>query len=109
METSSFLQEFIAGNLGGIMGMSAVYPLDTAKVRLQVNPQYTSMRHVITSMAKQNGIVSIYRGLPSPALGLGLTFAVSFTSYNYARKVISNYQCKTKQDLTYLELMIGKY
>jgi len=78
MEKGNFLQEFIAGNVGGLIGISVVYPLDTAKMRLQVYPQYKSAFDVLSSMAKADGITSIYRGLTSPALGFGLTFAVSF-------------------------------
>ena len=78
MEKGNFLQEFIAGNTGGLIGITVVYPLDTAKTRLQVYPQYKSAFDVLNTMIKSNGITSIYRGLTSPALGFGLTFAVSF-------------------------------
>lgn len=78
MEKGNFFQEFIAGNVGGLIGITVVYPLDTAKMRLQVYPQYKSAFDVISTMIKSNGITSIYRGLTSPALGFGLTFAVSF-------------------------------
>jgi hypothetical protein len=78
MEKGNFFQEFVAGNVGGLIGISLVYPLDTAKVRLQVYPQYKGAFDVIRSMVKNDGITSVYRGLASPALGFGLTFAVSF-------------------------------
>lgn len=78
MEKGSFATEFIAGNVGGLIGITVVYPLDTAKIRLQTYPHYTSIRHVLSSMIKNDGIQSIYRGIPSPALGFGLTFAISF-------------------------------
>ena len=83
MEDGSFLQEFIAGNTGGLIGITVVYPLDTAKMRLQTYPQYKSAYDVISSMVKSNGITSIYRGLTSPALGFGLTFAVSFRYFTF--------------------------
>ncbi len=78
METGNFLQEFIAGNTGGLIGITVVYPLDTAKIRLQVYPQYTSAFQVINHMVKTDGVKSLYRGLLSPAMGFGLTFAISF-------------------------------
>lgn len=78
MEGGSFLQEFIAGNTGGLIGISVVYPLDTAKMRMQTYPQYKSAYDVVSTMVRSNGVTSIYRGLTSPAVGFGLTFAVSF-------------------------------
>ncbi len=104
MEKGNFFQEFIAGNVGGLIGISVVYPLDTAKMRLQVYPQYKSAYDVLTSMAKADGITSIYRGLTSPALGFGLTFAVSFSAYGYGCRTIAQYSGKDPQALSYGEL-----
>jgi hypothetical protein len=80
MEKGSFLQEFLAGNAGGLLGICAVYPLDTAKIRLQVSSsdKYSGTLSVIRGMIAQDGIKALYRGLSSPALGFGLTFAISF-------------------------------
>lgn len=78
MEKGNFLQEFVAGNAGGLIGITLVYPLDTAKIRMQVYPQYKSAPEVIKDMVRQDGAKSLYRGLLSPALGFGLTFAISF-------------------------------
>ncbi len=78
MEKGSFITEFIAGNVGGLIGICAVYPLDTAKIRMQTYPHYKGMYDVMNQMIKNDGIHSLYRGIPSPALGFGLTFAVSF-------------------------------
>jgi hypothetical protein len=80
MEKGNFLQEIIAGNAGGLLGICAVYPLDTAKIRLQVFPteQYSGIMSVIKQMVAQDGVKALYRGLTSPALGFGLTFAISF-------------------------------
>jgi hypothetical protein len=56
------VQEFISGNMSGMVGISLVYPLDTAKVRIQTNPAlYRTTFGVISSMSKQSGFVSLYR------------------------------------------------
>lgn len=80
MEKGSFMQEFIAGNVGGLIGICVVYPLDTAKIRMQTQQHYKSTSDVLHAMIKNDGIGSLYRGLASPALGFGLTFAISFRS-----------------------------
>jgi hypothetical protein len=43
MERGSFAQEFVAGNAGGIVGITIVYPLDTLKIRQQTYPNSGSM------------------------------------------------------------------
>ena len=78
MEKGNFMQEFVAGNVGGVIGITLVYPLDTAKTRLQVYSQYGGTLDVIRSMVKSDGLTALYRGLLSPAMGFGLTFAISF-------------------------------
>ena len=67
-----------AGNIGGLVGITVVYPLDTVKIRLQTNKEYKGAYDVITKMIRSDGIGSLYRGITSPAIGFGLTFAVSF-------------------------------
>jgi solute carrier family 25 (mitochondrial carnitine/acylcarnitine transporter), member 20/29 len=85
---NNFFHEFIAGNVGGLMGICTVYPLDTVKVRLQTHKEYTSSFDVLKKMIKTDGFRSLYRGLTSPAMGFGLTFAVSFSAYGYGSRQI---------------------
>lgn len=106
----NFFHEFIAGNIGGLIGITVVYPLDTAKTRLQVYSKYKTTWDVISSMVRHNGITSLYRGLTSPALGFGLTFAVSFSSYGYGCRTLANYYGKDTTALSFLDLtMAGAY
>lgn len=53
-----FWKELAGGTVGGVIGISVVYPLDTVKSRLQTNGQaeYTGMMHVLTSMARKEGV-----------------------------------------------------
>jgi solute carrier family 25 carnitine/acylcarnitine transporter 20/29 len=92
MEGGNFYQEFIAGNTGGLIGITVVYPLDTAKVRLQCSSQHSSAFQVMQAMVKSDGVKSLYRGLLSPATGFGLTFAISFRCITKFRKKISRVQ-----------------
>jgi Mitochondrial carrier protein len=78
MEKGSFIQEFVAGNVGGLIGISVVHPLDTAKIRMQTHTQYKSTSAVSRKMVQTDGVQSLYRGLASPEAGFGLTFAITF-------------------------------
>jgi solute carrier family 25 carnitine/acylcarnitine transporter 20/29 len=84
-------KHFVAGNAGGIFGLTIVYPLDTVKVRIQTRPRgtYTGIIHCLTSTVKNEGLMSLYRGIASPVLGYGLIKSVAFGSYNYAKDQIT--------------------
>lgn len=56
MEKGNVYREFLAGNVGGLMGITLVYPLDTAKIRMQVNPAYKTIGSVFQSMIKADGV-----------------------------------------------------
>jgi solute carrier family 25 carnitine/acylcarnitine transporter 20/29 len=107
MESGNFYQEFIAGNMGGLVGITVVYPLDTAKVRLQVYPQYRSALQVIQHMVKQDGVKSLYRGLLSPATGFGLTFAISFSAYGQGCRSIAEIRGVKRDKLGYSDLFLA--
>jgi hypothetical protein len=55
-QPSSFVNEFIAGNVGGILGIAVVYPLDTVKIRLQTNMKYGTATSVFSEMVRADGV-----------------------------------------------------
>jgi solute carrier family 25 carnitine/acylcarnitine transporter 20/29 len=107
MEKGNFLQEFIAGNVGGLIGICVVYPLDTAKIRLQTHREYKGTFDVVSTMVRTDGVGSLYRGLLSPALGFGLTFAVSFSAYGYGCRQIASYTNKDQKELSLSEMSLA--
>ena len=54
----TFWQELVGGTVGGAIGITAVYPLDTIKSRLQTSGKatYSGTIHVLTSMARTEGV-----------------------------------------------------
>ncbi|CAM9366183.1 unnamed protein product [Ascophyllum nodosum] len=86
----TFWQELVGGTVGGAIGITAVYPLDTVKSRLQTSGKatYSGTIHVLTSMTSTEGVQSLYRGLLSPVVGYGFVFATSFSSYGFARRTL---------------------
>ena len=82
MEKGTFQQEFVAGNVGGIVGICFVYPLDLLKTRMQLTGNNKNMKSIFREMCDTNGFRSLYRGLLAPASGFGLTFAISFAGGN---------------------------
>lgn len=89
-------------------GICTVYPLDTAKMRLQVCPgKYTGTYNVLTTMVREQGVTSIYRGLFAPSIGFGFTFAVSFSAYGHGCRVISSYKVQDIKDLSFWDTMLA--
>jgi len=89
---ASAWKHFVAGNVGGVFGLSLCYPLDTVKVRMQTRPRgtYRGIVHCVTTMARAEGILSLYRGLLSPVVGYGAIKAMAFGSYNKLKHVVAD-------------------
>jgi len=69
------MQDYLSGCIGGLWGTLTSYPIDTLRIRLQ-------------SGVKTNK--SLYSGVISPMLGIGLEKAVVFGVYNQTNKYINN-------------------
>ena len=63
---TTFLHEFLAGQVGGVTGILTVYPLDTAKIRLQTSVKYASTYDVLSTMIRDDGIRSSTNNMTSP-------------------------------------------
>ncbi|VDP13251.1 unnamed protein product [Heligmosomoides polygyrus] len=77
--------DFFAGCLGGAAGVLAGHPLDTVKVRLQMqNPNsklYTGTWHCFKTIIKKEGTAGLYKGLSSPLASLTAINAIVFGAH----------------------------
>lgn len=82
--------EFIAGWLGGLVGVLVGQPFDTVKVNLQTqnakNPLYKGTYHCIATIVKQEGIRGLYRGVTSPMFGVAFVNAIVFGVYGNVQR-----------------------
>jgi solute carrier family 25 citrate transporter 1 len=72
----------VAGSLGGVVEACMLQPIDVAKTRLQLDHsgQYKGMVHCIRTIAAQEGVPSLWKGL-TPFLGqLTLKYALRMGS-----------------------------
>jgi len=83
---------FIDGLGGWVCGFAQVatgHPLDTIKVRMQVqsaiNPQYSSMRDCAVKVWRSEGVRGLFKGAAAPAVGATTLNAVLFGTYSQAR------------------------
>lgn len=73
------LREFVAGGLGGSVGIFVCQPLDMVKVRLQ-----SGRRATLSGIARTEGVRSLWKGLSVPLYTSALLNAVVFHSYGRA-------------------------
>ena len=73
------LREFVAGGLGGSVGIFVCQPLDMVKVRLQ-----SGRRATLSGIARTEGFRSLWKGLSVPLYTSALLNAVVFHSYGRA-------------------------
>ncbi|KAG7259700.1 hypothetical protein CRUP_017138 [Coryphaenoides rupestris] len=75
------MADFIAGSVGGAFGVTVGYPLDTVKVRIQTQQQYSGVWHCIRSTCKNEGVKGFYKGLSMPVTTVSLSSSVVFGTY----------------------------
>ena len=82
-----------AGTLAGVVTALALHPLDTLKVRLQVQDgrtaggaaRYRGLAHAAARALADEGVRGLYRGAAPGALGSGVSWGAYFALYEAAR------------------------
>lgn len=106
-----FWKSFLAGNVGGMFGMTLSYPFDTVRVRMQTDAAVRgksilyAARHVMRS---PEGWRALYRGLAVPVVGYGSINAVAFATNDSCQAFFAN-QSPTgkKSDLPTWQLVVS--
>jgi len=109
----------LSGGLAGITALILTYPLDLVRTRLTVqttDTKYKGIMHTFKTVIKEEGIIGLYKGVLTSALGIAPYVAINFTTYenlkNYVRKysydfgVVASLACggvagATAQTITY--------
>uniref|UniRef100_A0A9J8D0I0 Solute carrier family 25 member 47 n=1 Tax=Cyprinus carpio carpio TaxID=630221 RepID=A0A9J8D0I0_CYPCA len=80
---------FVSGFAGGVAQVLVMSPADIVKVRLQCQselpdsrPKYRGPVHCLLSIARDEGLLGLYRGSAALALRDGPSFATYFLTYN---------------------------
>eukprot|EP00484_Ammonia_sp_Unknown_P029266 CAMPEP_0197027760 /NCGR_PEP_ID=MMETSP1384-20130603/7648_1 /TAXON_ID=29189 /ORGANISM="Ammonia sp." /LENGTH=334 /DNA_ID=CAMNT_0042456661 /DNA_START=38 /DNA_END=1042 /DNA_ORIENTATION=+ len=83
--------DFVAGSIAGSIGIVLTQPLDTIRIRCQLDKSMGIRQHFMT-IAKQEGIRGLFRGVASPTLTVGLMSAVLFQSFESSKSLISSFK-----------------
>jgi hypothetical protein len=95
IEDESFLElftrELLAGWVGGVLNVLIGHPLDTVRVRQQNQAPHakrnSALQHLVRAV-REEGFLSLLRGMSSPLAALPLYVAVSFASLSYFKRLV---------------------
>ncbi|XP_064195445.1 solute carrier family 25 member 47-B-like isoform X3 [Anguilla rostrata] len=73
--------DFVAGSVGGALGVAVGYPLDTVKVRIQTQQKFTGVWHCFRSTCKTEGVYGFFKGMSVPLTTVSITSSVVFGTY----------------------------
>ena len=82
---------FLAGSLAGVTGQTVTYPLDRARAVMAVTKvaDYRNMKVVFSRSVKEEGYLSLYRGITPNLLGIVLYSGVGFCTFEHLKLVWS--------------------
>ncbi|KAI8991394.1 mitochondrial carrier domain-containing protein [Mycotypha africana] len=88
------LYKLFCGALAGSIAQTIIYPLDVLRRRFQVvgmshaEYQYNGTWHALTTMAKKEGVRSLYKGLVPNYLKVAPAMGVTFYSYELCKELM---------------------
>lgn len=79
----------VSGAVGSVVSLAVFYPLDTARVRLQVDDERKAKHSpiVLADIVREEGFLSLYRGLIPVVTSLCFSNFVYFYTYNSLKAV----------------------
>ncbi|KAL6095622.1 slc25a47 [Pungitius sinensis] len=73
--------DFVSGSFAGACGVAVGYPLDTVKVRLQTQRQFTGIWQCVAVTFSKEGVHGFFKGMTLPLATIALTSSVVFGTY----------------------------
>ena len=92
-QTAEALKDLTCGSIAGAIGKVIEYPFDTVKVRLQSQPStpvltYAGPIDCFRKSIRNDGFMSLYRGVSAPLFGAAVETSSLFFSYRIAKDAV---------------------
>ncbi|GJJ77147.1 solute carrier family 25 (mitochondrial carnitine/acylcarnitine transporter), member 20/29 [Entomortierella parvispora] len=87
----SWVNDVVAGTVGGWAQVISGHPFDTLKVRLQTQPnppKYAGAMDCLRVTIREEGPLGLYKGVTSPLMGIGICNAVMFAANGHFRRMM---------------------
>ncbi|KAI2652352.1 Solute carrier family 25 member 47-A [Labeo rohita] len=90
--------------VSGACGVAVGYPLDTVKVRIQTQKQFTGIWNCITTTVKKEGVHGFFKGMALPVTTISMTSSVVFGTYRNCLQCLAQFRgigaSNTKLDIS---------
>ncbi|KAF9178286.1 hypothetical protein BGZ50_007845 [Haplosporangium sp. Z 11] len=89
----SWVNDVVAGTIGGWAQVVSGHPFDTLKVRLQTQPnppKYSGAMDCLRVTLKEEGPAGLYKGVTSPLMGIGICNAIMFAANGTFRRMLQD-------------------
>ncbi|CAO3589102.1 unnamed protein product [Absidia cylindrospora] len=88
----SALADFVSGNFGGMANVLVGQPLDTIKVRLQLDHgRFNGAWDCAVQTVKNEGLLALYKGMATPIVGIGAVNALLFAANSQFKKALQDH------------------
>uniref|UniRef100_G3PHJ3 Solute carrier family 25 member 47a n=1 Tax=Gasterosteus aculeatus TaxID=69293 RepID=G3PHJ3_GASAC len=81
--------DFVSGSFAGACGVAVGYPLDTVKVRVQTQRQFTGIWQCVAVTFSKEGVHGFFKGMTLPLTTITLTSSVVFGTYRNCLQCLS--------------------
>ena len=84
-----FINDLICGSFAGLAYILTAHPLDSIKVRMQLDRRMrVSLRNIVMETYLKEGLHGFYKGMGSPLLTIPLVNSIVFASYESAKRMM---------------------
>ncbi|KAI9502913.1 hypothetical protein GGI25_003187 [Coemansia spiralis] len=82
-------KDFVAGSLAGAAQVAVGHPLDTIKVRMQIEGAnvFKGPMDCLMKTVRNEGFLGLYKGMASPLVGIAAVNSLLFWTYSYAKTI----------------------
>ncbi|XP_028997615.1 solute carrier family 25 member 47-A [Betta splendens] len=82
--------DFVSGSIAGACGVAVGYPLDTVKVRIQTQKQFTGVWQCTVATFSKEGVQGFFKGMSFPLTTIAMTSSVIFGTYRNCLQCLSH-------------------
>lgn len=101
------IADFVSGSFAGACGVAVGYPLDTVKVRIQTQKQFSGVYQCAVATFSNEGVHGFFKGMSLPITTVSMTSSVVFGTYRNCLQCLSQARGAASGSNTKLEVFLS--